>query len=138
MKKILTLVLAVVMIMAMAVPTFAAETGNVEPAATCTHSGARRTETQITYISNNDSTHNKYRTYVYYCGSCGAYLGNSGATLLDSYTHTYGAKTYVSSSHVGNYTGHYYVYGKTCTLCEHYFTWKEDAACTAHYCVDPI
>lgn len=41
MKKILTLVFAVVMIMAMAVPSFAAETGNVEPAATCTHSGRK-------------------------------------------------------------------------------------------------
>ncbi len=137
MKKILTLVLAVVMIMAIAVPAFAVGTANAEPAASCTHSGTPRTETQIAYICRNGAVHDKYRTYVYYCRSCGVCLGNSGAERLGSYDHAFGAERYVESYHLGDYTGHYYIYAKTCGLCDYTVTRRVNAVCTAHYCVDP-
>ena len=137
MEKILSLALVVVMILAMTVSVFAAEVADVTPTASCTHSGGRRTETQVTYIYNNNSTHNKYRTYVYYCASCGAYLSNSGATLLGSEAHTHGTGTWYGSSHAGDYTSHYYKYRGSCTICAHSITWTVKAACQANYCIDP-
>ena len=137
MKKILILFLVVVTIMAITVPAFAVETADAAPAASCTHSGTPTSEMQLTYVYKNNSVHNKYRTYVYYCRSCGVCLGSSDATLLGSYEHEHGAGTYVSSTHVGDYTGHFYTYKGPCTICDHLYTWDVPSLCKAHYCVDP-
>lgn len=139
MKKLLSLVLAVVLIMSLAVPAFAAQADDVASVTGCTHSGTPKTEEQLTYIYKDNTCHNKYRTYVYYCRSCGVFLGNSNATLIDTPAHTHdaGAGTYVSSTHVGDYSVHYYTYKGPCNICDHSYTWPVDAPCQKSNCVDP-
>lgn len=137
MKKIFILFLVVVTIMAITVPAFAVETADAAPAASCTHSGTPTSEMQLTYVYKNNSVHNKYRTYVYYCRSCGVCLGSSNATLVGSYDHTFEPDRYIESYHLGDYTGHYYIYGRTCRFCEYTYTWRVNAACTKSHCVDP-
>lgn len=139
MKKILSLVLAVIMIMAMCIPAFAAEGNGTTTAAECSHSSGVRPEAQITYILVDNTYHNKWRAYLYYCNACGEplYASNS-ATLLGKEEHTRGTGTYVSSTHTGDYSTHYYTMKGKCTICEGSITWKVATRCTKSSCFDPL
>ncbi len=137
MKRVISLVLAVILVMATAIPAFAVETDKADPAASCDHSGTPREEKQVTYIYSDNSGHLKRLIVVKYCSSCNDFLGYSAPEILGIYAHEHDTGTYVGSTHEGYYTSHSYTYGGICTNCMEYFTWHVQSMCKRNYCVDP-
>lgn len=86
MKKILSLVLAVVMIMAMAIPAFAATADEVAPYAVCTgaHTPGTFQSSSFDYVADGSDC-NRVRISIYECSVCHRLYDDT--KVIATYTH---------------------------------------------------
>lgn len=125
MKKILSLVLVVVMIMAMTIPAFAASTDEVAPCAdTCTSHTVNNpiyTEDDYEYVAAGPGKNCRKITTTYYeCGVCHKIFSNVTSRILVSHS-----KTPVDASCNGTYQTIKY----NCKNCGGYYYTTDDEPC---------
>lgn len=102
----------------------------------CSHNSGYYTKDQVTYVDYNSNYHRRYVTRLTYCKKCNALLG--ARVLSQTYgSHSFGVGYYVNSTHIGDYSGHYYTYRHKCQICNGTYTYFVKAACTPHVCIDP-
>lgn len=140
MKRTFSICILWVLILAIIVPMSAfaapATPEEIAPQASCPHTSYTTTYT-YTYISLNNTYHEIYRTEKRQCKTCKDvfYVGNPQPLPLEE--HNCGSFGYLRSVHVGDYTGHYYVYGATCVKCKGLCEQIRPAACRKNQCIDP-
>lgn len=139
MKKTLCILIVSLFVLSVTAPisVFAASSIPEEIAtqANCSHSNYT-SEYYYSYIYMNDNSHEAYRTERRQCNNCSDifYTGKPEPLPLEAHS---GSVSYIRSVHVGNYSGHYYVYGGTCVKCNHYYEEKRTASCRSEVCIDP-
>lgn len=140
MKKTFSICILWVLILALTVPMSAfaapAATEEIAPQASCSHTSYTTTYA-YTYVYMNDNYHEVYRTEKRLCKICKDvfYVGNPIPMSVEE--HDCPPFKYLRSVHVGDYTGHYYVYGTTCRICKASFEQEQHAACRKNQCIDP-
>lgn len=140
MKKILSIVAAMVLTISMAaVSVYAAEadTDEASTQADCLHTDKIvKTVINQELIAINDSDHGLLARDYTCCRICGAILGHSDYYFVNVTKHTLGQERY-TYNHSGNYTEHYYVRSQTCGGCGKVVERKGWTGCTAKRCIEP-
>lgn len=139
MRRKISLVVAMLLILSLATITaFAAETEEAGTQAICTHSAGTIAHNETKYQSTgSDTEHDICTIIVSCCKSCGAVISRSDPIVVGAAKHIFGAETFARGVHLGDYTGHYYVYKKTCSDCGKSVERNYPGCCTPKLCIDP-
>lgn len=142
MKKILCILMSLVLAFALFAPISATAAeipadGQVAPLASCNHS-SYTTSYYYSYIFMDNTYHEVYRTERRTCNNpnCGDvfYTGNPQMLSLEKHTCTL---SFEKSVHLGDPSGHYYLYSGKCTVCKTRVERIVPSACTPGNCIDP-
>jgi hypothetical protein len=128
-KRILSIVLALMLVWSLSVPAFAADQ---ESRASCSHTSTQTTVT-TSYAKYSATLHSYTTTTTLKCKSCGTVISTTTKTGAKSHTFV---KTYQNSVHTGAPKTHYARYTNECQAC-HYTTETTDLlGCTSSGCVN--
>ena len=144
MKKFVSLFLVAVLCIAVLPMQAFAEEGHVhseecshvEHSKRCPHSNGYYYQTQVTYGEYDGTYHYRIVIRNKYCSDCHQLLSTT-VTSASLETHSFSNWHYISSSHIGNYSNHYYTYGSTCLICNASSTKHVSAPCRPNNCIDP-
>lgn len=139
MKKILSVVAALVLTLSMAAASVsAAETSESSAQLYCSHSSGTVTDTIIhqeyAYIDN--ASHGYVAIDYVKCKTCLEIL-DMRRYYVNRAGHKTGKETYCGSNHSGNYTEHYYTYRSVCEICNGTVERTGKTGCTAKHCIEP-
>ena len=146
MKKFVSLFLIAVLCIAMLPlqafaaedPVHSEECSHVEHSKGCSHSNGYYYQTQVTYGEYDGTYHYRIVIRNKYCSKCHQLLSATVTSAsLEKHTFDYPNWHYISSSHVGHYSTHYYTYGRACLICNASYTKPENAGCRPNNCIDP-
>ncbi|MGM9668615.1 MAG: hypothetical protein ACI3VZ_02540 [Faecousia sp.] len=141
MKKTFYILAALLLVLTVTVPICAsaasANPGEIVPQANCSHS-SYTSSYYYSYVYMDSHYHEVYRTERRQCNNSSCrdifYIGNPEALPLEAHIVS---KSYIKSVHLGDISGHYYLYGGTCGRCKEWVEEKRPAYCRNGMCIDP-
>lgn len=143
MKKLFSLFILFALIVTLFVPftVLAAQTdqneNSISSQINCSHEGGYTRSYYYSYISLDDTYHERYRTERRTCNSCNAvyYIGSPEPLELEKHPDIFKIDKNV---HVGDPSTHYYTKSRTCDKCYNKVTKKYLTGCTASRCYEIV